>query len=54
MVKLVACRDAGYDCDFEVRSENEEELIRFVREHAQDTHGVGMSSDDVRGAMKTV
>lgn len=54
MVKEIACRDAGYDCDFEIRSENEDEMIRFVREHARDVHGVGMSADDIRGVMKTV
>lgn len=54
MVKQIACRDAGYDCDFEIRSENEDEMIGFVKEHAQNVHGVGMSNDDIRGVMKTV
>lgn len=54
MAKEVVCRDAGYDCDFVIRSENESELIEMVQEHARETHDTEMSSDDVRGAMKTV
>lgn len=54
MAKEVNCREAGYDCDFLIRSENEDELVRFVQEHAQETHDTEMSSADVRGAWKTV
>ena len=54
MAKEVACRDAGYDCDFVIRDENEDELIKFVREHAKDTHDAEMSATDIRGAWKTV
>ncbi|MFC7134001.1 MULTISPECIES: DUF1059 domain-containing protein [Salinibaculum] len=54
MAKEIACRDAGYDCDFMVRSEDESQLIKFVQEHAQETHDTQMSADDIRGAWKTV
>lgn len=54
MAKELACRDAGYDCDFMIRSENDDELIEFVREHAKETHDTEMSATDVRGAWKTV
>jgi predicted small metal-binding protein len=54
MAKEIACRDAGYDCDFEIRSENEAELIEFVQEHARETHNTEMSSDDIRGTWNTV
>ena len=54
MVKQIVCREAGYDCDFEIRSENEDEMVRFVKEHVQNVHGVGMTNDEIRGAMKTV
>jgi len=54
MAKEVACRDAGYDCDFVVRDENEAELIKFVQEHAKEVHDTDMSESAVRGAWKTV
>jgi predicted small metal-binding protein len=54
MAKEIVCREAGYDCDFMIRSENEDELVEFVREHARETHGTEMSESDVRGAWKTV
>jgi len=54
MPKEIACREAGYDCDFMIRSENEDELIGFVQEHVKSTHDTDMSSADIRGAWKTV
>lgn len=54
MPKEIACRDAGYDCDFVIRDENEDELIKFVQEHAQETHDTEMAASDIRGAWKTV
>jgi predicted small metal-binding protein len=50
----MSCRDAGMDCDFMIRSENENELIEFVQQHAQETHNEEMSRSDVRNALKTV
>lgn len=37
-VKLLRCRDAGFDCDYEVRAENEEELLQQAAEHATTVH----------------
>jgi predicted small metal-binding protein len=54
MAKEIACRDAGYDCDFMIRSENEDELIEFVQEHARETHDTDMAADDIRATWKTV
>ena len=49
MVKEVHCKGAGYeDCEFFVRSENVEELIRFVQQHSEQTHGQSVSGADVR------
>jgi uncharacterized OsmC-like protein/predicted small metal-binding protein len=39
-MKLLRCRDAGFDCDHEVRAESEEELLQKVAEHAQTVHNV--------------
>lgn len=42
------------DCAFQVRSENEDEMVQFVQEHAQNTHGMSTNADDIRGGMQTV
>ena len=54
MTREIRCREAGYDCDFMIQSEDESQLIRFVQEHASETHDTEMSSEDIRGAWKTV
>lgn len=53
MAHEVSCRDAGYDCDFMIRDENEDELIKFVQQHAKEAHDTDMSEGDIRGAWKT-
>ncbi len=37
-MKLLRCRDAGFDCDHEVRAETEEDLLQQVAQHAQTVH----------------
>ena len=54
MVKELSCRSAGYDCDFMIRSENEDQLIEMVQQHAKETHDMDMSPADVRDLLKTV
>ena len=54
MTREISCREAGYDCDFMIRSEDESQLIKFVQEHASETHDTEMSSADIKGAWKTV
>lgn len=52
MVHEVNCKGAGYtDCEFLIRSEDEDELIRFVQRHAEQTHDATVSGADVRGLM---
>jgi predicted small metal-binding protein len=39
MVKEIGCINSGFeDCDFLIRSENEEEVIEFAQQHARRTH----------------
>jgi len=49
MVKHVSCREAGYDCDFEIYDENEDELVAFVQQHAKETHDTEIAREDVLG-----
>lgn len=53
MAREFSCRDAGVDCDFMIRSENEDEMVDMVQQHARETHDKEMSRDDVMGAMKS-
>jgi predicted small metal-binding protein len=55
MVNEVNCKGAGYDdCEFLIRSENVEELIRFVQQHSEESHGQSVSGSDVRSVMQGV
>lgn len=54
MVKEVRCRDTGMDCEFEMRSENEEEMVDLVQQHARNTHGKEMSRDDIQRGFREV
>lgn len=53
MVHEVNCNGAGYkDCEFLIRSEDEDELIRFVQRHAKELHETSVSGNDVRGLIQ--
>ena len=42
------------DCSFMVRSENDDQVVEFVQQHANDAHGMGVAADDVRAGWETV
>ncbi|MDG5775311.1 DUF1059 domain-containing protein [Haloarculaceae archaeon H-GB2-1] len=52
--KEFSCQSAGVDCDFMVRSENDDELMEVVKEHVKEAHDMDLSDSDVRDAAKTV
>lgn len=39
-MKVLHCRDAGFDCEHVVRAESEEGVLSQAAEHAQAVHGV--------------
>ena len=39
-MKVLHCRDVGFDCDGVIRAQSEEEVLRLAAEHAQAQHGV--------------
>jgi predicted small metal-binding protein len=39
-MKILYCRDAGFDCDAVVRAENEQEVLNQAAKHAKEVHGV--------------
>ncbi len=40
MAKAISCRDVGVDCDFVVRGETEEDVLKKCAEHANKAHGM--------------
>ncbi len=52
MAKVVKCRDAGLDCDFEARGATEDEILKQVAEHAKNDHGIAEVPPDVRAKVK--
>lgn len=55
MAKLVVCPHEGPNgvvCGTEIRSDDEEEVITTVREHAAAEHDLDLSRSDVEGMMR--
>jgi predicted small metal-binding protein len=40
MERVVRCRDAGLDCDFEARGQSEEEILDMCAAHVRSVHGM--------------
>ncbi len=47
MAKVLRCRDIGLDCDFEIRAETEEEILKKAAEHAQTTHNMKEITEEI-------
>ena len=49
-MKTINCREAGFDCDYIVKGETEEEVMKNGTEHAMKDHG--MKEEDITPEMK--
>ena len=49
-MKTINCREAGFDCDFIVKGETEEEVLKNGMEHAKKDHH--MKEEDMTPEMK--
>ena len=38
-MKTINCREAGFDCDYVVKGETEEEVLKNAKEHDMKEHG---------------
>ena len=55
MAKEISCINAGFEhCEFLVRSENEEEVIEFARQHARGVHDTEASRDHLEKVLVDV
>ena len=54
-MKVLRCRDVGFDCEGEIRAENEEEVLRQAAEHAQRDHNTAVTPEmaaQIRGLIR--
>ena len=49
-MKSINCREAGFDCDYIVKGETEEEVLKNGMEHAKKDHN--MTEEDITPEMK--
>jgi len=52
--KELSCRETGADCDFWVRAETNEEIIRVLSEHACRVHSACEITPDARDRMSSM
>ena len=54
-MKKLHCRDAGFNCEGEIRAESEEEILSQAAEHARTEHNVQVTpemADQLRTLIK--
>jgi predicted small metal-binding protein len=49
-MRTLNCREAGFECDYVVKGETDEEVLRNGGEHAMKVHG--MKAEDITPEMK--
>lgn len=49
-MKIINCREAGFECDHIVKGETEEEVMKNGMEHAKKDHN--MKEEDITSEMK--
>ena len=49
-MKTISCREAGFDCDYVVKGETEEEVLKNGIDHAKSHHN--MKEEDITEEMK--
>lgn len=54
-MKSLRCRDAGFDCDYEVQAETVDEILQKAAEHVQSVHDIEVTpelAEQVRGIIQ--
>jgi predicted small metal-binding protein len=47
-MKEFNCRDMGYDCDFNVRGDNQDEMMSQIEGHGRSSHGLTEFTQDLK------
>jgi predicted small metal-binding protein len=53
-MKVLRCRDVGFDCDGVMRAETEEEVLRQAAEHAKTVHNLSEISEQAVEKIRAV
>lgn len=54
-MKSLRCRDAGFDCNYEVQAETVDEILQKAAEHVQSVHDIEVTpelAEQVRGIIQ--
>ncbi len=54
-MKQLRCRDAGFDCEYEIRAETTDEVLQQAAEHVQSVHNLEVTPElveQVRGLIQ--
>lgn len=54
-MKVLRCRDAGFDCEHEIRAESEADVLEQAAEHAKTVHKVDVTpelAEEIKGLIK--
>lgn len=46
-MKVLNCRDVGFDCDGVIRAETEEEILQQAAQHVADVHSIDEISPEM-------
>ena len=44
-MKRLRCRDAGFDCDYEIQAETTDEILQKAAEHVQSVHNLELTPE---------
>lgn len=44
-MKVLRCKDVGFDCPAEIRAESEDEVLRQAAQHAQELHNLKVTPE---------
>ena len=53
-MKVLVCRELGFDCDGEIRAEDEGEILRQAAEHAQKVHQFAITPEVAEQARQLI
>ncbi|GAB3902714.1 hypothetical protein GCM10028803_29870 [Larkinella knui] len=48
-MKQLNCRDAGFDCDAQIKGNTDEEILAQAADHATNVHGVTVTPELAEG-----
>ena len=53
-MKVLRCRDVGFDCDHEIRAQSEEEVLQLAAEHASTVHNAQVTPELVEKVRRLI